>query len=140
MVVHLESVRASLQQLMPLTEPLTKKFLNTIFDRDPSLESVLLQANFSSIEQALSKALVIVLGNLDNPSFLESYLVDVGRRHRELGIEPEHLPIAMDALVTAVREVSGPVWTLELEEGWTDTAVMLLGFMQAGMRGGAPVP
>ena len=139
MVVHLESVRASLQQLMPVTEPRTKRFLTTMFDRVPSLETMLLRADFDTIEQALRKALVIILGNLDNPAFLESYLFDVGKRHRELGMEPEQLPIVVDSLVTAVRETIGPTWTLELEEGWTDTAVMLLGYMQAGMTSGRPL-
>ncbi len=139
MTVHLECVRASLQQLMPVTDQLTRKFLNNLFDREPSLEGILLQADVPTIEQALRKAMVLMAGNLDNQEFLQSYLFEVGRKHRSFGVEPQHLPLAMDALVTAVRETSGPVWTLELEEGWTDTAVMVLEYMQAGLQS-APSP
>ena len=138
MTAHLETVRASLQQLLPVSEELTKRFLTNLFDREPSLESILLGVNFPTIEHAMRKALVMILSNIDNPDFLESYLFEVGKKHRALGVEPQHLPLAMDALVYAVRETSGPYWTLELEEGWTDAAVMLLGYMQSGLRA-APV-
>lgn len=126
-------IQTSLEHLIPNIEQVTKTFFTNLFNREPDLEVIFLQTDWAALQNALAKVFGLVVANLENPEFLESYLYEVGRKHQALGIKKEHLPLALDALMFAVRDSSGPVWTHELEAAWTDMTVMLLDYMQRGM-------
>jgi len=126
-------IKTSLEHLIPNIEQVTRTLFTNLFNREPDLEVIFLRTNWAALQNALAKVFGLVVGNLDNPDFLESYLYEVGQKHQALGIRKEHLPLALDALMFAVRDSSGPVWTHELEAAWTEMTVMLLDYMQRGM-------
>ena len=131
-------IQTSLEHLIPNMERVTEAFFTNLIKREPDLEAILRKTDRAVLQNALAKVFGLVVGNLENPEFLESYLYEVGRKHQALGIKKEHLPLALDALMFAVRDSSGPVWTHELEAAWTEMTVMLLDFMQRGMGAAAP--
>lgn len=94
------------------------QFYANLLSMDPELERM-----FPSIRhQAVSFAgvLSMAIKNLDNLQLLESYLVDLGKRHaRILDIEPPHFELMGAAFQKTLQDRFHVRGTLELEQVWS---------------------
>ena len=71
------------------------------------------------------EALALVVRNLEEMSALRDSLRDLGAQHVHWGARPEDYAVARDALVTALRELSGASWTSEVERDWRDAITVI---------------
>lgn len=126
-------LRESVAGLLPYADELAGRFLERVIEREPELQPILEHAGRDRAVRAYSESFERVAENLDDTAYLEQFLVEAGKYHRGLGVYPEHMSVAMDALVSAVRETSGPVWTRALEDAWTHAAIGFLAYLQHGL-------
>ncbi len=125
-------IRQSFETLTPRMDRVTDVFFENILTRDPSLQQVFDQGNPEVLKTVVYSGLSAIVANLDRPVILESILYEMGRRHRDLGMQPMQLPIALDSLLFAMREVSES-WDNDLEAAWIRVASMVMEHMQRGL-------
>ena len=131
---HTDLVRDSFERLSSDMERVSERFFTNVLARDPSLKAIMDRGDPGTSRTALRSGLGAVIANLDRPLVLESILFEIGRQHRQLGMQPGHLGIALDSLLFAIRDVYPGDWTNELEQAWVEVAAVIMEHMQRGLR------
>jgi hemoglobin-like flavoprotein len=110
-------VQSSYEKLGDRGDALATAFYAALFGRAPQLRRVF-PDDLTSLKGHFDAALALIVRNLDSLGALEPALRDLGASHVHWGARPEDYEIARDALVTALRELSGASWTAEVEHDW----------------------
>lgn len=92
-------------------------FYADLFERNRGYRS-LFPASMARQQQVLLGALAQIVAWVDNTEELVPYLQDLGRRHREFGVNAEHYPEVGESLIATLRYFSGSSWSAELEKDW----------------------
>jgi NAD(P)H-flavin reductase/hemoglobin-like flavoprotein len=77
-------------------------------------------------------ALVGAIQAFDDPERFDEHLRSLGRDHRKFHVRPEHYGNVKDALLDALRDTTGELWTSEYEQAWNDVYDAIAGKMIAG--------
>jgi hemoglobin-like flavoprotein len=98
-----------------------KKFLQTFYDvflsKSPEIASKFTGTNFKLQKLLLRESLLMVLAFHLSMTGAREEIVDLGARHRSLGVTPEHYSMWLDALCEAISR-HDPQFTTELEGKW----------------------
>ena len=132
MIDRTQAVKDSLVQILPAIDRVSARFYANLINRDRSLQPILDRIDAPSRSIVLGNGLAAVVANLDRPLVLESILGEIGRAHRRLGVRREHIGIALDSLLYALREVV-PDWDAALEEAWFEVAAVMMEHVERGM-------
>jgi nitric oxide dioxygenase len=135
---HIDLVRKSFERLSPEMDRVGERFFENLLSRDNSLKTIIDRADRATLRSTLGSGLTAVIANLDRPLVLESILYEIGRRHRMVGVRPDQLGIALDALLFAVRDVYAGEWDSDLESAWVDAATVIMDHMQRGLQNVRP--
>ena len=91
--------------------------------------------------QHLAAALAIIVRNLRLLDVLEEPLAELGVHHAHVGVHPEQYPIVCRAMVETLRDGSGPNWSPDLENDWTEALAAVSRIMMNGaLRELSPTP
>jgi hemoglobin-like flavoprotein len=117
-------VQTSYQQLGDRGDALATAFYAALFGRAPQLRRVF-PDDMTSLKGHFDAALALIIRNLDSLGALEPAIRDLGAQHVHWGARPEDYAIARDALVTALRELSGSSWTDDMEHDWREAITVI---------------
>jgi NAD(P)H-flavin reductase/hemoglobin-like flavoprotein len=112
-------IRESYAQVQPRAEDVIRFFYAMLFVIAPTTRE-LFAANMQVQRSRFVRALVYIVQNLDRPEKLVPFLRQLGRDHRKFGVLPQHYDAMGTALVSALKQYAGPVWTPQVEQAWRD--------------------
>lgn len=101
---------------------ITTVFYKNMFAEHPELLNIFNHANQSQGRQqtALANTVYAAAANIDNLEAIVPAVIQIGHKHRSLGILPEHYPIVGSHLLGAIKEVLGDAATPEIINAWAD--------------------
>jgi NAD(P)H-flavin reductase/hemoglobin-like flavoprotein len=112
-------IRESYAQVQPRAEEVAQFFYAMLFAIAPATRE-LFAANMQVQRSRFFRALVHIVQNFDRPDELVPFLQQLGRDHRKFGVLAQHYDAMGTALVTALKQYAGPVWTPQVEKAWSD--------------------
>jgi NAD(P)H-flavin reductase/hemoglobin-like flavoprotein len=110
-------VRASFAAIAPRADELTQLFYGLLFQIAPETRD-LFPASMEVQRTRLLRALIHFVQMVDRPDELGVFLRQLGRDHRKFGVVGAHYDKVGEALVGALKEISGPGWSAETEDAW----------------------
>ena len=127
-------IRESFNKTRPISEQVTAKFYDTLFDNHPEARGLFESIDLVKQRQLLYNSLDFIVTNLENPDRLSEYLQNLGERHVSYGTEEDHFPWVGEALLGTFAHFFGEEWTDELAENWTAAFSTIADYMKLGMR------
>ncbi len=131
-------VRASFARLEPRGRELVDRFFLHAFARHPRARHRL-PADLARAREYVLKVLRGIVRDIDDFRAIEPALLALGAGHAARGATPATYTAVRDAMIEALRDLSGPAWTPLIERAWSDAldacaGVMLRGAMRAQAR------
>ncbi|WP_395105591.1 globin domain-containing protein [Actinomadura sp. SCN-SB] len=108
----------SLDWIEPVAQKAAGYFYGRLFASDPRLRELFPPA-MDRQRDRMFRALIEIVGSLDDLAALDRTLARLGRCHRKFGVLPEHYPVMGAALIATLRRFGGTAWTAETETAWT---------------------
>jgi NAD(P)H-flavin reductase/hemoglobin-like flavoprotein len=115
-----EALQTSMKLAQDAGDQLGQAFYAHLFAIQPPLRQ-LFPASLEAQRDRFVRALVHIVGNINNRSELVPYLKGLGRDHRKFGVDPRHYPPVGDALIYALRDTLGAEWSERRERAWRET-------------------
>ena len=112
-------VKRSLSALEPRLDEVFRRFYGVLFSMAPEMRS-LFPIDMSTQRARLGRALRHVVTSLDEGD-PQAFLAQLGRDHRKFGITDAHYTVFGRALLIAVSESAGAMWTPEMAVAWQRT-------------------
>jgi NAD(P)H-flavin reductase/hemoglobin-like flavoprotein len=122
-------IRESYAQVQPRSEEVIRFFYAMLFAIAPATRE-LFAANMEVQRSRFSRALTHIVQHVDRPEELVPFLRQLGRDHRKFGVLAQHYDAMGTALVTALKQYAGSVWTPEVEKAWLDAYGLIAKTMQ----------
>ena len=110
---------------------LPSRFYERLFAADPGVRR-LFPEDLTRLRAHFHAALALVVRNLDDVEVLGQSLRDLGVQHVHWGAQPKHYFTVREALMTALKELSGEDWSVELDQDWRDAIGTIASFMLEG--------
>ncbi|QFU94518.1 Ferredoxin--NAD(P)(+) reductase (naphthalene dioxygenase ferredoxin-specific) [Amycolatopsis sp. YIM 10] len=112
-------IRDSFAKIEPSAGELTQFFYGVLFTVSPAARA-LFPANMNTQRDRLLRALVHVVGLVDQPDQLVPFLHQLGRDHRKFDVVAQHYDAVGVALLAALKRYLKDDWTADVERAWTD--------------------
>jgi hemoglobin-like flavoprotein len=113
--VHL--IRSSFDALWPIRGELAEVFYRRFFELAPDARR-LFPDDMERQKAKLMDAIATIVGALDQHEVLQSIIIDTGRQHRQIGVQPSHFVAFGEALMGGLDRYLGPAFTPELKQAW----------------------
>nr|WP_308286190.1 globin domain-containing protein [Actinomycetospora soli] len=110
-------IRSSFEAVAPRADELTQLFYGWLFRIAPETRE-LFPVTMELQRTRLLRALIHVVQMVDRPDELSVFLRQLGRDHRKFGVIGEHYDRVGEALLGALGEIAGPLWTAEVKDAW----------------------
>jgi NAD(P)H-flavin reductase/hemoglobin-like flavoprotein len=125
-------VKRSLSALEPRLDEMFRRFYGVLFSMAPEMRS-LFPIDMSTQRARLGRALRHVINSLDDAD-PQPFLAQLGRDHRKFGIADAHYDVFGRALLIAVSESAGAMWTPEVAVAWQRTYAEFADVMRGAAR------
>lgn len=115
-----------IKNLVPLLEQtgpaLTDHFYNRMFSHNPELKHIFNMSHQESGSQkaALFEAIAGYAKNLESLEVLQSAVERIAQKHTSFNVKPEMYKIVGHHLTETLRELTGELFTADVEEAWTE--------------------
>lgn len=118
---EIELVKSTIPILESGNTAITSHFYQRMFEHNPELKHVFNLKNQAKGTQqtALFNAVLAYAKNIDNLAVLQQAVSRIAHKHTSLNIQAEHYPIVGHHLIETFRELTGDLFTPELEAAWT---------------------
>lgn len=113
-------VKDSWAQVVPISDKAAELFYGKLFELDPALRP-LFKDDMSEQRKKLMATIGVAVSRLTDLDGLVPVLQDLGRRHVEYRVKPEHYETVGQALLWTLGQGLGDAFTAECEEAWTAT-------------------
>lgn len=126
---QIDLVQSSFGLVVPILEPATMMFYDRLFQLDPSLRPMF---RTPQPEQArkLAHVLTVVVKSLSRPEQILPAVEELGRRHSNYGVRPEHYATVGEALLWTLQSGLGEAFTAEVRDAWSSAYLFLSSTMQ----------
>lgn len=126
---QIELVQSSFSLVEPIIEPAAMMFYDRLFQLDPSLRPMF---RTPQAEQArkLAHVLTVVVKSLSRPQQILPAVEELGRRHSNYGVRPEHYATVGAALLWTLQSGLGEAFTPEVRDAWSSAYLFLSSTMQ----------
>jgi hemoglobin-like flavoprotein len=129
-----ELLRTSFELVIDRQPQLTARFYEILFERFPQVRPLFGRNSGANQQHMLQSALVAVIDNLDDASWLRDTLHAMGSKHVDYGVTEEMYDWVGASLLAALAEAAGEAWTQEVEAAWVAAYGAIAGLMQEGAR------
>ncbi len=86
-------------------------------------------------QKKLLQSLTLVVNNLKKPEAVVPAVQELGRRHINYGVKPEHYQTVGAALVWALAQQLGPQWNAEVQAAWVAAYTLVADVMIEASQG-----
>ncbi len=131
---QIEMVKSSWEQIKPISEQAADMFYGRLFEMDPALKP-LFKGDMKAQGRKLMTMITTAVSHLDKLADILEPVQDLGRRHADYGVKPEHYDTVGAALLWTLGQGLGAAFTAELEAAWTQTYTTLAGVMKDAAYG-----
>jgi hemoglobin-like flavoprotein len=130
------NIRASFAEISPRLDQVVDHFYAGLFLEHPGVRKIF-PPDMTRQKEHVGAALAVLFRNIDSLEALEGPLLEMGARHVGYGATPDHYPAVRDALLAAIRVVSGPSWNEQLDRDWTEALNRICEMMLRGASAAA---
>lgn len=131
---QVQLVQDSFAKVEPIADDAAALFYGRLFELDPSLRP-LFQGDLTEQGRKLMRMIGIVVNNLTRLHGVMAAITNLGRKHVEYGVRPQHYDTVAQALLWTLERGLGAHWNAELKEAWTTAYGTLAGAMiEAGQE------
>lgn len=113
-----------LESSFALVEPRAEEFVHAFYDRlfknHPEVLPLFEDVDMCEQQKKLFAALKLTINNVRKPDVLMPVLRELGARHIDYKVEPEHYPIVGQVLLETLEAFAGEAWTDEVAHAWTE--------------------
>lgn len=113
----IELVQQTFAEVGRNPQQLVEAFYGQLFTLAPDFRP-LFPEDMSEQKKKLLQSLVLVVNNLKNPEAVVPAVQELGRRHVDYGVKPEHYQTVGAALIWALSQQLGAHWNDEVKEAW----------------------
>lgn len=136
MSLNVELLESSFILVTEREPNLAKHFYDRLFERYPQSKPLFGNDSRLNQERMLTDALVAVLEHLEDATWLEETLGDLGKKHQEYKVTAEMYNWVGECLLDTIIDIAGDDWTSDHQLAWTDayaaiTSLMLKGYSSA---------
>lgn len=131
---HTTLVRDSFEGIREMASPVILLFYGRLFDLDPSLRAMF-KIDMRTQAEKLTNMLATLVDSLDRMDELRPMLRELGVRHADYGVQPEHYRTLNSALLWAFGQALDQDFQPDVRQAWS----ALLSEVEAAMLG-APEP
>jgi hemoglobin-like flavoprotein len=124
-------IRDSFVAIQRTSSPLALLFYGRMFELDPSLR-VLFKIDLVSQSKKLTDTLLAVADSLHRFDEMRPVLRDLGRKHVEYGVRPEHYLTLTEAMLWALRQALQEDFDDQTRAAWVDVLEEINREMLAG--------
>jgi nitric oxide dioxygenase len=117
-------VQDSFKQVVPIAETAAELFYGRLFELDPSLQS-LFRHDMKEQGRILMQTLSVVVNGLNRLDTIAPAIENLGKRHVQYGVQPQHYETVGAALLWTLAQGLGADFTPDVEAAWT-AAYMLV--------------
>jgi hemoglobin-like flavoprotein len=125
-------LRESFALVLDRAPDLTARFYVNFFERYPEVRPLF--GSTKRHEDALARALVMLVARLDDATWVTGTLHALGSRHAGYGVTDDMYAKCGDALLVTLEQVAGEAWTPELASAWGEAFETIASLMQEGAR------
>ena len=123
--------------MVSVADTFSAAFYQRLFDAHPALRSIF-PVDLDEQQRKLVDELAFIVDNLGQLPSLVERAAELGRRHREYGVEPSHYEEMLDVFMSALRSVLGDQVTVEVDTAWRLAYRLASELMMQGAK--APPP
>lgn len=133
MALNTELLRSSFDAIVEREAMITPRFYEILFSRYPQVKPLFGKNATAAQQEMLQSALVSVIDNLENSTWLSTTLMAMGKKHVDYGVTEEMFDWVGDALLTTLSEILQQGWTPEVAHAWQEAYGAIRGLMLSGM-------
>ncbi len=113
-------VQDSFKKVVPIAGPAADIFYDKLFEIAPQVRP-LFPEDMSDQKKKLMQMIGIAVNGLTKLDEILPAVQDLGRRHNDYKVEPEHYDYVGEALIYALGQGLGDGFTDELKAAWVET-------------------
>jgi len=114
---QIDLVQTTFESVKPIKETAAELFYNRLFELDPALKP-LFSGDMRQQGQKLMAAMAQVVGGLKHWERVEPTVRELGRRHVDYGVKPDHYDTVGAALLWTLEQGLGDAFTPEVKQAW----------------------
>jgi len=131
-------VQDSFAKVVPIADQAAALFYQNLFSMDPSLKP-LFKGDMQEQGKKLMKMIAVAVNGLDRLDSIVPTVQDLGRRHVNYGIKPEHYDTVGAALIQTLGQGLGEAFTPQVKDAWIMVYGVLAGTMKSAAYADQPV-
>ena len=131
---QIEMVQNSWGQVKPISEQAADMFYAKLFEMDPDIKP-LFKGAIKIQGRRLMAMITTAVNNLHQLETILEPVQDLGRRHVDYGVKPEHYDTVGAALLWTLGQGLGDGFTSAVEAAWTEAYTILAGVMKEAAYG-----
>jgi hemoglobin-like flavoprotein len=134
MALQVDVLESSFQAVAPHGDEFVAAFYDRLFTRFPETRALFPSTDMTKQQKKLLAALVLTIQNLRKPEVLTEHLKDLGQRHVQYAVTPEHYPMVGAALLETFATFLGDRWTPECQTAWAEAYEAITSLMLEGAK------
>ena len=111
-------------KVVPIRETAADLFYGKLFELDPALRP-LFKGDIREQGSKLMTMITVAVKGLDDLPSLVPAVKNLGRRHADYGVRPEHYATVATALLWTLEKGLGDAFTPPVKAAWTETYMTL---------------
>lgn len=113
-------VQDSFEKMMANSDTAADLFYPHLFEVAPQLQPLFAEANMGEQGRKLMNMIAAVVGSLNDMHRVLPEIKEMGERHVNYGVKPEHYPILGETLLWTIEQVLGDEFTPAAKEAWAN--------------------
>jgi len=132
MKLNVKLLRETFDALRPRGDAMVASFYQILFSRHPEIRAMFGKTNMEEQRKKFFATLDELIRHLEEPDKTMADLLMLGNHHLDYGVRNEQYALVCDALVQAMKENAGAMWTPEVEQAWRDAYAKVADIMKKG--------
>jgi len=125
---EIKILQESFSLVEPIAETAASLFYARLFELDPALRP-LFKSDLKVQGEKLMSTIKLVVVGLDNPEKVIPAVQNLGRRHVDYGVQPQHYATVGEALLWTLEKGLGDAYTPEVDNAWKNAFTLLSSLM-----------
>ena len=117
-------VQESFQKVVPIADQAADIFYTKLFELDPTLKPMF-KSDIAEQGKKLMTMIGTAVGGLNHLDKIVPAVQELGKRHVDYGVKPDHYNTVATALLYTLETGLGAAWTPEVKEAWIAVYVLL---------------
>ena len=134
MSINATIIRATFKDVLAQGPAFISRFYEILWDRYPVSQTFFQDVDMEKQKAALLNALKTCVDNLDSLEKVVPFLQQMGKRHVDYGVQPEHYDLVGECLLATFEEYFYTEWTPEYASQWTQVYQIVANTMIDGAK------